>query len=287
MPIYDLSYRHWQGTLTPPSRRFLPIAVGAVAPLLRRRAFIFWLVLCWMPALVCGVMVYLLVNLNIGQPGGGATGLFDATEGAFYQFFSRQLFFLYLLTSVFAGAGLIANDRRTNALQIYLSKPLRPWDYLAGKAAAVCAVVAFVALGPPLGLYLLRAGLDRDGSYVLAHPLLPLSIVAGALLIAVTLGLLSLAVSALTRSSRTAGVALVMFYVFTSALHGLLGLLVGSAVPSLLSPIANLQQALCLLFGQTPAYDISPLLSVSFLAATLAVCVRILWTRVRPVEVVV
>ena len=285
MPIFDLSYRHWHGTPTPPSRRFLPIAAAGIAPLLRRRAFIFWLVVCWVPALVCGVMIYLIVSLSQSQPNLAANGLFDATEDRFFQFFV-WMFFLYLLTSVFAGAGLIANDRRTNALQIYLSKPLRPWDYLLGKACTVAATLGFVTIAPPLALFLLRAGLDRGTTYVLAHPLLPLSIIASGALITITLTILALTVSSLTKSSRTAGVALVMFYVFASALHGMLGILFGGSIPSVLSPLANLQQGLCLLFGREPMYEVPPAVSLAALLLMLAVCVRVLWKRVRPVEVV-
>jgi H+/Cl- antiporter ClcA len=78
-----------------------------------------------------------------------------------------------------------------------------------------------------------------------------------------------------------------MFYVFASALHGMLGILFGGSLPSVLSPLANLQQGLCLLFGREPMYDVSPLVSLAALLLMLAICVRVLWKRVRPVEVVV
>ena len=41
----------------------------------------------------------------------------------FRQFLEQQQIFVFFVT-VYVGAGLIANDRRANALQIYLSKPL-------------------------------------------------------------------------------------------------------------------------------------------------------------------
>ncbi len=41
----------------------------------------------------------------------------------FRQFLEQQGIFVFFLT-VYGGAGLIAHDRRANALQIYLSKPL-------------------------------------------------------------------------------------------------------------------------------------------------------------------
>ena len=41
----------------------------------------------------------------------------------FRDFLEQQDFFVFFIT-IYVGAGLIANDRRANALQIYLSKPL-------------------------------------------------------------------------------------------------------------------------------------------------------------------
>ena len=45
------------------------------------------------------------------------------TPETFRQFLEQQDIFVFFIT-VYVGAGLIANDRRANALQIYLSKPL-------------------------------------------------------------------------------------------------------------------------------------------------------------------
>ena len=42
--------------------------------------------------------------------------------------------------TIYVGAGLIANDRRANALQVYLSKPLTRAEYVAGKLAILFAV---------------------------------------------------------------------------------------------------------------------------------------------------
>ena len=50
----------------------------------------------------------------------------------FRQFLDQQQIFVFFVT-VYVGAGLIANDRRANALQIYLSKPLTRAEYVFGK----------------------------------------------------------------------------------------------------------------------------------------------------------
>jgi len=285
MPIYDLSYRHWPGVPGSRSQRWVPITWSGLLPLLKKRAFLFWMFLCWAPALIFGGFIYLRVSALQGDLNLNAGDLFDANAWFFREYLKNQLF-LYMLTSAFAGAGLIANDRRTNALQIYLSKPLRPLDYLFGKACTVGAALALVTSGPSLALYLLRAGLDRQGGYVTSHLMLPFQIVAGSALIIVTMSIISLTVSSFATSGRTAGVALVMLYVFSESIRLILGLLFERSYISLLSPVSNLKQVLDWVFGQSPSFDIHPVASLVALAVLLALCLGILYRRVRPVEVV-
>ena len=56
------------------------------------------------------------------------------TAETFREFLDQQDIFVFFVT-VYVGAGLIANDRRANALQIYLSKPLTRAEYIVGKLA--------------------------------------------------------------------------------------------------------------------------------------------------------
>jgi ABC-2 type transport system permease protein len=279
MPVYDLSYRHWGGKLLPRSQRWMPIATAGLAPLFKKRSFLFWMFLSWSPALIAGVMVYILVKFQVKDMP------FDAGGSAFNSFF-QILLYMHLLTSAFVGAGLIANDRKSNALQIYLSKPMRRWDYLLGKGATVAAVMGIVTLGPTLSVYLLRVGLDKQGGYFLENLRLPFAIFASAALISITMSILALTVSSFTKSGRTAGVALVMLYVFSDALHGILSLLFGQRWTSLLFPLANLKQGLDWFFGAVPHFGIHPILNLTALALILAGCVHVLRRRIRAVEVI-
>ena len=195
MPIYDLSYRHWNGQRTPASMRWLPIATAGLMEHLKKRLFLFWLFICWIPALIAGVLIYLHTVVNIPEAPGAADASFFHTGYGLIKVF-------YLLTAVFVGAGLIANDRRTNALQIYLSKPIRTVDYLLGKGAVVAAAVGLVTLVPGLTLFLFRWGLDKEGGYLASHLMLPFSIVMASLLIMITISILALTVSCLTKSGR-------------------------------------------------------------------------------------
>ena len=75
-----------------------------------------------------------------------------------------------LLITVFVGAGLIATDRRANALQIYLSKPLLRTEYIAGKLGILVTFLSFVTLLPGLLLVLMQIMFSGSLEFVRAEP---------------------------------------------------------------------------------------------------------------------
>ena len=58
--------------------------------------------------------------------------------------------------TVYVGAGLIANDRRANALQIYLSKPLTRAEYVFGKMAMLMTFLLLVTWVPGIVLLVVQ-----------------------------------------------------------------------------------------------------------------------------------
>ena len=129
MPIYDLSYRHWDGPLRGTGSRWSVIAEAGVRLPLGRRRFIFLLVLCWMPFFIEAFLLYLhfVRQLTIG---------FDIGPWFFQQAFFWQTLPLVLMT-IYVGAGLISSDLSANALPLYFSKPITRTDYILGKFAVI------------------------------------------------------------------------------------------------------------------------------------------------------
>ena len=74
---------------------------------------------------------------------------------------ASQTVFTLLLSSS-AGAGLIANDLRTGAILVYLSRPLTRRDYVLGKLGVLLALNLSVTLVPGLLLYLIALALAPD-----------------------------------------------------------------------------------------------------------------------------
>src|SRR4029078_2711073 len=83
---------------------------------LSKKAFLGLILMAWAPFFVRAVQIYAAANLP------QAAFLTPTTE-TFRQFLEQQGIFVFFVT-VYAGAGLIANDRRANALHIYLFKSL-------------------------------------------------------------------------------------------------------------------------------------------------------------------
>ncbi|MSO30571.1 MAG: hypothetical protein EXQ48_06435 [Acidobacteria bacterium] len=77
------------------------------------------------------------------------------SAGTFKDFLEQQSIWAFFIT-VYVGSGLIANDRRANALQIYLSKPLSRLEYIFGKLAILIVFLLLVTGVPGLVLLLLQ-----------------------------------------------------------------------------------------------------------------------------------
>src|SRR4030042_2157354 len=123
----------------------------------------------------------------------------------FFEFLKGQGFFL-LLIMILSGSGLIANDRKFRALPIYFSKPVGFWDYVTGKWLIAAFYGSLVTLVPGLILFLMKALLSRDSTFIKTYFWMPFSIMGIVLVVLVVLGGLMLCLSAASRGSRPAGI---------------------------------------------------------------------------------
>ena len=152
MPIYDQSYRRYEAREPLRRARFWPITREALRLILSKRAFLGLLMLAWIPFLVHVVIAYAVTRFP-------EAGRVVAIDGAFLGgLLSWQMIFTLLL-SVFGGAGLIANDLRTGAILVYLSRPLTRRDYVIGKLGVLMALNLSVTLLPGLLLYVVAVSL--------------------------------------------------------------------------------------------------------------------------------
>lgn len=200
MPLYDLSYRRFEGPRTSRFRRSFALARSAASLLLRRRSFLLLLAVSWIPAVVRAVQIY------VARQFPEAPDFFTITPETWREFLGQQVRFLpVVLVSLATGASAIASDFASGAFTIYLSKPISRLDYVLGKAMPVAGAVSAVTLAPALALLLLHLSLAPDFELLSKAPWLPLAVTAYSLFLALYFTLSVLAVSSLCRSGRVAG----------------------------------------------------------------------------------
>jgi ABC-type transport system involved in multi-copper enzyme maturation permease subunit len=207
------------------------------------------------------------------------------TGETFRQFLGQQDFVVFIMT-IYAGAGLIANDRRANALQIYLSKPLMRSEYIAGKAAVLFTFILFITFVPAILLLLLQVAFAGSFDFLVKNMFLFPAITVAALLEALLCTFAMLALSSLSNSSRYVGILYAGIVFFTAAISGVMVAITGSTRLSWLSLSGNLTQVIDVIFRLKPRYATPWPVSLIVILGLVALSISVLERRVRGVEIV-
>src|SRR5437879_3710070 len=141
MPIEEGGYRRREprGEL----RRFRarPVARETLRQILQRRVLLLFLASALLPLGVGAFLVFLLSRVQLPE---SMTMLSQESLPPLARFFLGYLKYpqalFAILFSVWAGSGLIADDLRTGALLMYLSRPLTRLDYVLGKLGVLAAL---------------------------------------------------------------------------------------------------------------------------------------------------
>lgn len=278
MPIHDQGYRRYLGTRAAIGRSWQVMTRAGVLSIITKRVFLGFMLLAWTPFIVRAVQFYVASNFQQAS--------FLAPKGeTFREFLDQQGAFVFFVT-IWVGAGLIANDRRANALQLYLSKPMTSAEYIAGKLAILFLFLVSVTFLPAMALLLTQtifAGsftFVRNNIYLL--PAITLFSLTQVLLASTTM----LALSSLSKSSRFVAVMYAGLFFFTTALFNALRGITGRSTFAWLSPSAALEQLGDVIFRLEPRYQLSPLLAAFTIVVVVAASIVILMRRVRGVEIV-
>src|SRR5687768_13467393 len=138
-PVHDQSYRRYQGARAPAGRAWTVILRTGLRSLLSRKVFVALLILAWVPFIVQTVRIYVVASYPQAQQ------ILAVNMRMFQTFIEIQGLFAFFIT-IYAGAGLIASDRRAKALQVYLSKPLLRMEYVGGKLGILATYLVAVTL---------------------------------------------------------------------------------------------------------------------------------------------
>ena len=277
MPIHDQGYRRYRGGRAG-GRAWLVIIKAGVRTMLGDRKFIVLLVASWIQFLVRAVQFYFAANFS-------QAAIIAPNAATFRDFFDKQDIFVFIVT-VTLGASLIAQDRRVNALQIYLSKPLTRAEYIFGKLGILMTFLLFITWAPAvllLGVQVMFAG---NFSFVLANAYLLPAITLYSLLEIVMVSTSMLALSSLSTNSRFVGILYTALIFFGQALSGVLRFITGGTKLSWIAFGNDLTQVGDLIFRVPLRFDIPWPVSLLTIVGLVAVSGLILERRVRGVEIV-
>ena len=278
MPIHDQGYRRYGGGRAPRGRAWAVIASAGIRTMLAKRAFLGLLLVSFFPFFVRSVQIYAAANLP-------QAAFLAPTPEMFRQFLEQQEIFVFFIT-VYTGAGLIANDRRANALQIYLSKPLTRAEYVFGKLAILMTFLLLVTWVPAIVLLVVQIMFAGNFQFFTNNLYLFPAITVFSFIQVVTVASAMLALSSLSNSSRYVGILYAALLFFSQALFGVLRFVAGNTTLSWISIPFDLNQVGDAIFRLPPRYDTPWPLSLAALVALVVLSALVLERRVRGVEVV-
>lgn len=279
MPIHDQSYRHYTGEKRPVRSAWLVIARAGLMSFLSRKAFLGLLLAAWIPFVVRASQLFLASNFS------QAATFLAPTAQTFRDFLGQQSIFVFLIT-VYVGAGLIANDRRANALQLYLSKPVTRAEYILGKMTVLATFLLGITWLPAILLLVLQIAFSGSFTFLKANTSLIASVTLYCLLMVIVITFGMTALSSLSRSSRFVGILFAGVLIFSDAMFNALRFITGTSSISWVSIQASLDQVGDVIFRQAPRHQTPVAVSILVLLAVIVISASVLERRVRGVEVV-
>src|SRR5688500_18642223 len=278
MPIHDQGYRRYGGRREPHGRRWWVIARAGVMERLRERRFLALLLFAWIPFFVRVVQMYLAANVP-------QASFLEPTPATFREYLDQQSIFVFFIT-IYVGSGLIANDRRANALQIYLSKPLTRLEYVTGKLVTLLIFLAAVTWLPGMLLLLLQMMFAGNFTFLRANLfLLPAITLFSAVLVLLS-AFAMLALSSLSKSRRFVAMMYAGLIFFTAAMYQALSQMTGSRAWAVISPEDVLDVMAAVIFRSPGTPSIPMWGALLVIVVLIGASLWILERRVRGVEVV-
>jgi ABC-2 type transport system permease protein len=277
-PIHDQGYRRYGGRRAPHGRRWWVIARAGILERLRERRFLALLLFAWAPFVFRAVQIY--ISANFAQ-----AGFLAPTAETFREFLDQQSLFVFFVT-IYVGAGLIANDRRANALQIYLSKPLTRVEYISGKLVTLLVFLAGVTLLPAIMLLLLQMMFAGSVAFLRENLFLFPAITLFSVIQMLLSAFAMLALSSLSKSRRFVAMMYAGIIFFTAAMYQALAGITGSRAWAWISPEDTLDIIADAIFRSPEPPPLPVPVAILAVIVIIAAAVWILERRVRGVEVV-
>jgi len=277
MPIHDQGYRHYGGTKAR-GRAWLVIFTAGFFGMIRNRKWIMLMIASWIQFIVRAVQFYIAANFS-------QAAIVAPSAATFRDFFDKQDLFVFLVT-VTLGAVSIADDRRANALQIYLSKPLTRLEYICGKLSVLMAFLLLITWVPAILLLVVEIVFAGNFTFLLANLYLLPAITVYSLIEVLMVSMCILALSSLSTNSRFVGILFTALIFFSDALYNVMRVVTGGTSVSWIAFGNNLAQLGDVIFRVPLRYETPWPVSLAIVTGLIGVSALILERRIRGVEIV-
>jgi len=290
-------YRPFEGRLRSHPLRFWPVLAGTLQVAVKRKLPL--LLLYVAPAIATIVISFLVYvqltaeEAELPEGMGGAVASMAIRQAKEILEVRNQIFQMHNALALFAilavawyGGGLICDDRRVGAHQLYFCRPLTRLDYFLGKFLASAFFAALAILAPPMVVCLVATVAAPGWSFVTDQWDVPLRVLAYAGLWITLVVSLVLAASALAPRKSFALVGICGFWILMEALGNILGELQSEALYAI--SLARVVESIA---GQLFQRSVSELPIEPARAWTVAVlvilgCWVLIGSRLRRLEVV-
>lgn len=293
MSIDVARYHGWPHATVAPWRAVLAIVRASLLQVFRRKAYWIVLAIALGQFLVSWAMIWVLTQAPV--PPEGRERLLEflgfnphaqpGRDNAYVLFMERQNLPVAILLA-FAGSLLVGADFRDNALSFYLSRRIERRHYIAGKLLSVAALVTLLTTLPALLLFIEYGMFTSSFAYWRAQWRVPVTVLFYGAVLAATLSLLLVTLSAYLQ--RMAPIA-VMWVTLFIMLRGLRGLMRERSIYwGLIDPWRDMHFVGRLAFDRFSNDDERRFAwcAAAVLAAVMAICLIALVRRVRAVEIV-
>ncbi len=288
MAVYERSYRPYRGVLTPQWSRFLIPSRYVFRDVFQKKAFVAFLVACYVWPLALAVLIYLPHNvsfLKVVRRTAGQGPLLDFNAAFFLRGFMVPQGFLAFVMAFLIGPALISSDLRNNALPLYFSRPFSRWEYLAGKGFVLTSLLSLITWVPGLLLFLFHGYLAGKG-WLAANLRIGAAIFLSSWIYILLLCLLSLAISAYVKWKPLAGLGLFGVFVVGGGVSQVLNFSLRTDWGSLLNLADMIRVVWSRLFG-VDAWVAVPLGAAwTSLLAACGICLLLLNRKLRAYDVV-
>src|SRR6266850_1813507 len=277
MPIHDQGYKRYGGTRGRGLAWLVMFRSGFIRMFSNRR----WIVLMiasWIQFIVRAVQFYIAANFP-------QAAMVAPTAATFRDFFDKQDLFVFLVT-VTLGAVSIAEDRRANALQIYLSKPLTRLEYIFGKLSVLMAFLLFITWVPAMLLLIVEILFAGNFTFLINNAYLVPAITVYSLVEVLMVSSCILALSSLSTNSRFVGILYTALIFFSDALYGVMRAVTGSTSVSWIAFGNNLAQVGDVILRVPLRYETPWIVSLAVVLTLIGLSALILERRIRGVEIV-